>query len=484
MAVAVSLFGVAACGGAELEEERPWTATWVDCAWSADAEVQQPAECAEVQVPLNHDDPAAGEFTLRVKRRPAVGTARAQLWLLAGGPGDAATEQMASLLGGIEVERTDIDIYAVDHRGTGGSGKLVCDSQDLKLCAEELSGTANNALPFITTTQSARDIQWLIQRLGQDKQVFIYGGSYGTYLAQRYLQVDAARPSGVILEGVATAERPIAHYDAAMNAKGKALLDRCGRDPACSSHFGSADPWGVAVETVQALEDGHCPELGMTGDDLRATLGSLDIITQFLPLIPPLIAQIHRCAPADVERVQHFMAVHAAVDAESQGSSAILGAHIAVSELAAMDADASELETARRSHVFSSGIELTMASIAGEWPSYVPDEHVGKWSSYQGPMLMLQGAIDPASPVENAQRVSEHYSAPHQTLVIFPDASHTVNGATPTRSGGDCAKQLYLSFLRNPQRTPDVGCMDELLPLNFEESELSSVFFDTAQLWP
>ena len=89
------------------------------------------AECAALRLPLDHARPEAGSLDAMVKRLPArTEPEAAQLWVLHGGPGASAIDDLASLPAGLRSSRPDIAIYAVDHRGIGASGKLECPEQE------------------------------------------------------------------------------------------------------------------------------------------------------------------------------------------------------------------------------------------------------------------------------------------------------------------------------------------------------------------
>src|SRR3954464_15061773 len=72
-------------------------------------------ECAFVEAPLDYDLPGSERLTLEVRHLKSRAPARAQLWLLAGGPGDAATSHLLELAHGAQNIRDDLELYAVDH---------------------------------------------------------------------------------------------------------------------------------------------------------------------------------------------------------------------------------------------------------------------------------------------------------------------------------------------------------------------------------
>ena len=87
------------------------------------------ARCGQLTVPENPADPHGRRIELRVAVVPAVSTRKRPdpLFVLAGGPGMAATDFYASVAPVFEPIRRDRDIVLVDQRGTGGSNALNCE---------------------------------------------------------------------------------------------------------------------------------------------------------------------------------------------------------------------------------------------------------------------------------------------------------------------------------------------------------------------
>lgn len=95
-----------------------------------------------------------------------------------------------------------------------------------------------------STTNAAFDVINLIDILREkDKQVFIYGGSYGTYWIQRMLQIDPNIANGVILDSVCpAADCFLDDFDANQNFMGMQIMEICNQDAVCSEKLGTIDP--------------------------------------------------------------------------------------------------------------------------------------------------------------------------------------------------------------------------------------------------
>ncbi len=162
--------------------------------------ISAPAQCGLFQVPENPDDPSGKQIELFVARVPTLNQQRSEqaFVLLAGGPGQAASEAYASSQQAFERIRRSHDILLVDQRGTGKSNRMACDfsaetealdwddegtTQALKDCHDHLPGDPR----YYTTSVAVRDLDAVRATLGYS-QLVLYGGSYGTAVAQHYLR--------------------------------------------------------------------------------------------------------------------------------------------------------------------------------------------------------------------------------------------------------------------------------------------------------
>jgi pimeloyl-ACP methyl ester carboxylesterase len=69
------------------------------------------------------------------------------------------------------------------------------------------------------------------------------------------------------------------------------------------------------------------------------------------------------------------------------------------------------------------------------------------------PVLILQGEYDTRTPPENGRVLAEQLD--NATLVIVPQAGHETWGS------GNCAAQIGINFLRNPDQEPDLSCLEQ-----------------------
>lgn len=174
------------------------------------------AQCGSLTVPENRVEAGGRQIPIRyVVLRAKQPANREPLFLFAGGPGQGSTD-LAGLAGGpfAPVAETR-DIVMVDQRGTGGSNLLACpvdlvanpavafghvfDPGLFADCRPELEQRAD--LRLYTTERAIEDVDQVRAHLGYDK-VLLWGGSYGTRIAQAYLRGYPERVVAAVLDGV------------------------------------------------------------------------------------------------------------------------------------------------------------------------------------------------------------------------------------------------------------------------------------------
>jgi len=167
---------------------------WEKCELFDTQKMWRKAECADITVPLYWDNPEVGTMKIRVKKLIAWFKATKQMWLLAGGPGEAGTDALAGPMKTIAQLDRRTDLYTLDHRGTGYSDRLSCPEQEADeseqgftisesewdSCIDHLEATYD--LDAFTATQATIDLGFLVELLKEENiEIFVMGGSYGTY---------------------------------------------------------------------------------------------------------------------------------------------------------------------------------------------------------------------------------------------------------------------------------------------------------------
>ncbi|MFW6369291.1 MAG: alpha/beta fold hydrolase, partial [Myxococcota bacterium] len=139
-------------------------------------------------MPEDRAQPDGRKISLRIAVVPSIKRQSEPdpLFLLVGGPGQAATEAGASIAALLSDVRSRRDIVLVDQRGTGGSNPLECSDKDeasdelrmpsllptgeFESCVEELEADPRH----YTTPEATKDLDQVRQALGYE-QINIWG---------------------------------------------------------------------------------------------------------------------------------------------------------------------------------------------------------------------------------------------------------------------------------------------------------------------
>lgn len=112
-----------------------------------------------------------------------------------------------------------VDLYTVDHRGTGRSNYLECQAAqafaagspngvnvnlaEIPNCVKDIMFKIDNHPEAFSVTSAAKDVELLVDLLnGKNSEVFVYGASYGTLLTSRVMHLAPKRVKGYIIDGV------------------------------------------------------------------------------------------------------------------------------------------------------------------------------------------------------------------------------------------------------------------------------------------
>jgi pimeloyl-ACP methyl ester carboxylesterase len=160
--------------------------------------------CARLVVPLDPSGATPGTISLAIRRQlSATGSATTAVVALAGGPGQAALPFAATASQIVAPALKTDDLVVFDQRGTGDSGPLKCSSLNdpapaskvIPACAQEIGASRG----FYTTADTVADIEAIRKALGYSK-LFLYGISYGTYVALRYAASYPDNVAGLLLD--------------------------------------------------------------------------------------------------------------------------------------------------------------------------------------------------------------------------------------------------------------------------------------------
>ncbi|MDP4530170.1 alpha/beta hydrolase [Alkalimonas delamerensis] len=433
--------------------------------------------CGRIEQPLSTDSNASdqGSISIHFAVLPAIKPVYPHEAVLAfaGGPGQSAFDAAASFEHSLRYARETRDIVLVDQRGTGRSGLLQCDSMDLvtqfaldetsidmaalirsemKTCQQQLQVD----LQHYTTQAAASDFEAVRIALGYHK-LHLYGGSYGTRMAQEYMRQYPEAVLSATLDGVVPFQQSFAAMGLASDASLAALYRDCETSTACSKSFPAASQQLQQLITQLEQAPIHTQvrhprtferiELTLTRSKLQQAL-RFGLYSNSTRALIPL-----------------------AVEKASQGDySALVGLMLAQDMVTDL----------------SVGVN-TAVVCAEDWPFWTEENRAYYSGSYLGhewmeavdnicpiwqltpvaadflqplstdiPVLLLSGGLDPVTPPEGAElAMAEMRHAKH---LIAPEATHIV--ASQSR----CAPKLISQFISEQSvEALDGSCLEQPL---------------------
>ena len=441
------------------------------------------ARCKTVEVLEDRQDPEGRRIGLRVAVIPARNrnVEPDPLFLLAGGPGLAATESLPPIAAMLSEVRRERDLVLVDQRGTGGSNPLEClpdtlDEEEPDALSEipdwspasifatdvfeRCLSTLEADLRFYTTPIAMDDLDEVRAALGYER-INIWGGSYGTRAALVYLRQYPERVRTIVLDGV----HPLDNRHPLLCAQNMQsaldlMLRRCADDDDCAKVFPDLDK--TLEELLSSLEEpltvtvphprsGIPQEVVMTRDGFTMALGHLLYIPRFVSLMPWTITQAAR---------GDFSPLSAQFLAFSADLTGYAGKQLAVgcSEDVALISE-EDVEQHSRDSVFGEALTRAFMDACAIWPRAELPEGYHDPVTSDAPVLILSGALDPVTPPSWGDDVAE--GLPNSRHLVAPGAGHGVV-VVP------CVPGLIADFLdAGSASNLDFACAEDYPPTDF-----------------
>lgn len=425
--------------------------------------IQERLECGIVKVPENYDEPKGKQIGLHYAVLPAIqeGAKSDPMLILAGGPGQAATELAPMVSRMFEKVRQKRDILLIDQRGTGKSHPIKCeisrpdelirsdDEQDLS----ELTEACLQKYPNTDTTQyhtvnAVRDFEQVRKHLGV-QQLNLYGGSYGTRVGLTYLREAPESVRTATLDAVAPPQVVIGPFGQHGARSFEAMLKNCKEQTACQEKFPNLkqDYFDVmtALKSKEVLLDTHDP-LSFEPITINLTPGRFSSIIR-MALYHPSTRQLLPYAIHSASE-RNYKATLGLMGGTMSQSNIYLGLMLSVvcsedlpratKSLLAKDGD-NRFIGARTGDAF---IDMCKGWKSAPVPSYWAEPVVS-----DKPVLLLSGELDPVTPPSWAELAAETLS--NSKHLIAPNGSHTIASHT-------CANRLIAEFIE----AADVSMVD------------------------
>ena len=433
------------------------------------------ARCGVLRVPIDREHPKEGSIGLQVAVVPALNrhSTAAPLFLLAGGPGQSAAQVYVALSSTFARINRNHAIVLLDQRGTGDSHRQSCEyPQDweepgdllpvLRKATVECLAKLGPQVRFYTTSIAVRDLDEVRAALGFER-IDLYGGSYGTRVAELYMRRYPAHVHAVILDGVIYPQQAIGAEtpedgERALNL----IIARCLNSADCAATYPQLQdelsallrqfgPQKVMV-TIDDPNSGLPLEIEFNRRLFNSALRLLSYSSIQASLLPALI---HEAAHGKLRPLaaQSIMNVRQITDQLANG----MQYSVICSEDEPFFAGIDRAAIAKTYQ----GTEMMDAlhEICRLWPRGPVDPELRAPLHSDIPTLLLSGEADPVTPPVDAERAAEGLTR-HRHLIL--------QGEGHGQLAIGCMPIIAADFLDNaaPDKL-DASCLDRHTPEPF-----------------
>jgi pimeloyl-ACP methyl ester carboxylesterase len=458
--------------------------------WGAcdDPNAQDPAlQCATLKVPLDYDKPDGDTIDLALIRQPASGNREGAVLFNPGGPGGSGFDPIAfsgsafaSVLG-----IDSLDLIGFDPRGVDRSGGIHCVSDEFRdkhLYVDDTPDTPeeqtlkdeayngfiegckqkyDDTLRLYSTENTARDMDTIREALGDD-QISYLGISYGTYLGATYATMFPDRVRAMVLDSAYEPNGDTVQQQFETQLVGfEGAFDNwvkwCEGETTCE--FKSTDVGARWDALKKKLDD-----TPITGTDGRvANNATMETATSAAlysesdwPVLAQALAKAENGDPAGI-----FAIADAYEGRNSDGTFNTLFQSFPVIQCASgteapPPADPEALATTLRAAAPRFGEDITAEDLtqeSDECKSLVGNPKPVQLSySGDGPVVVVGGTNDPATPIRWAQKMVAELG-PSASLVTYTGEGH---GAFLVSNCVTAIEGALLATLKKP--APDTTC--------------------------
>jgi pimeloyl-ACP methyl ester carboxylesterase len=433
------------------------------------------AWCAPFEVPENRNDAHSRKIHLKlaVIRSSAQVASKNMLVMLAGGPGQAATESWPGVATALQPLTAHRHVLLLDQRGTGGSNPLTCRSEkageegvaddddaspdkqraEVVQCLKQLENKADPR--YYTTTIAAQDLEDVRKALGSPTFDLV-GVSYGTRMAQQYAMRYPAAVRSLVLDGVVPNELVLGE-DFARNLDDalKAQFARCSADTACRQRFN--DPYQTLYQLRDALRANphkvsfRDPQTYQSVQRVLSENSLASVVRMFA--YSPLTAAL---LPVSIDAAAHGDVGPLLGQAKllSGDLSDTMNGGMQSSVICSEDADLLTPRPQDAHTILGTRMIDTLQAVCAVWPKGARPGDFHQPLKTDKPVLLLSGQYDPVTPPHYGEEVAKNL--PQSRHLVLTGQGHNVINA-------GCAPLIVKHFIEdlNPKNL-DVKCLDRL----------------------
>jgi pimeloyl-ACP methyl ester carboxylesterase len=403
------------------------------------------AQCGELNVPEDRAKADGRSIRIFAAVLPAntVSPKDDPLLILAGGPGQAAS-QLAPFAARLTELRRTRDIVIIDQRGTGRSSPLTCaafkpDENETfeidlvpraRACVDQLKAQGIDPAQYTTAAWIA-DLEVMRATLGYT-QWNLWGGSYGTRVAQEYVRRHPERVRTLTLDGVVPPGM-IVTLDVwrTREAALEAIIAMCGASRACTAAHPDLDatlariaealgPEGRDVELIDP-RTGATTRQRVTFDIVLGGLQPLLYAPEFATMLPEMLALLEK---------GDFGPLFSASLSLTGNFAEQLNTALHLSVACTEDAPRIKPEeaAAATTQLRTRNLAQNLLAVCAIWPRGSTPADFAQPVKSNHPALLLSGGMDPVTPPAYGTAVardlnnSRHVIAPGYGHIVSPHA--------------------------------------------------------------
>tara|TARA_B100000700_G_scaffold331533_1_gene465283 strand:+ start:1106 stop:2608 length:1503 start_codon:yes stop_codon:yes gene_type:complete len=414
--------------------------------------------CGFVTVPENYEQPEAKQIEIHYAVIPSIqeNSQPDPLLILAGGPGQAATEltpMIARIFADVRKQR---DIVLIDQRGTGKSNPLSCDvnrpdelvRSDDEQALDEVAAECLAQYPDVDVTQyntpnAIRDFERVRETLNI-AQWNLYGGSYGSRVGLKYLQQAPEAVRTATLDAVAPPQVVIGPFGFNGSLAFDNMLQDCQQQKPCVQRFPNLKQQYNQVMELLAQEsvllDTEDP-LSAEPIKIRLTPGRFSSVVR-LALYNPATRQLlpYAISEAKTSNYKPILGLMGGTTTAVQNS-IYLGLMLSVVCREDLPRATESLLQQDANNEFIGGkTAQAFVDLCKGWQTTPAPADFAEPVTSEKPILLLSGTQDPVTPPRWADIAAR--TLPNSLHVIAPYAGHTIAGHT-------CANKIVAQFVRS-----------------------------------
>jgi pimeloyl-ACP methyl ester carboxylesterase len=406
--------------------------------------------CLQLAVPLNWAAPKAAKINIFAAVIPALSRSQGHdpVFLLPGGPGQSGDSLLDLVPTAFRIINQSRDLVLVYPRGTHRSTLLACAPAKSMASTDAQAMAALSACAqsqkidprFFTSAEITRDMEAVRKALGYSR-INIWGGSFGTRLAQHYALLYPATTRSLILDGATPITQSILLSSPMSMERALDSISRaCSQDASCAQQRPNlkadvatlvtrltAKPQIITLTDPATLTP---QRITVDGKGLAMAIRMSLYAPHTRAMLPPLM----RAALAGNYQPFAAFASSAGLNDEMMSTAAHLSAMCAEDVARASKA---QMQVASKATIIGTAEYESYGRQCALWPHRTL-QPMKPWKTSAIPTLVLSGALDPVTPP----------TLGHATALLFKASRHIIIPASGHISSGfACAPNVLADFL-------------------------------------